>query len=197
MIEGPSFFWLLLTTAYLLGGIPFSVIVARSKGVDLSKIGSGNFGATNVYRALGWRYALAVFLLDAAKGALPVWWASTMFESPIIQVIIGFTAIFGHTFSLFLGFKGGKGVATAAGVFLIISPIPFAITFVVVVAAIALTRMVSVGTLLGCVLLPVLLVVFHAPMVLVRFVGVIASLIIWRHRGNIARILKGTEQKIA
>lgn len=197
MITGPSFFWLLLTVAYLLGGIPFSAIVTRLKGVDLTAIGSGNFGATNVYRALGFRYALLVFALDACKGALATWWATTMFESLIIHIVVGFVAIFGHSFSLFLGFKGGKGVATAAGVFSVITPIPFGITFVAVIAVIYATRMVSVGTLLACVLLPVLLVVFNEPMMLVRLVGIIAGFIIWRHRGNISRILKGTEHKIS
>ena len=129
MINAPAVFGLILTLAYVLGAIPFSVIISRLKGVDLSTIGSWNFGATNVYRALGIGYALIVFLLDAIKGAIPVWIAMTTFASPVIHVVIGFTAIFGHSFSLFLGFKGGKGVATAAGVFSVLTPIPFGITF--------------------------------------------------------------------
>ena len=195
MVNAPAIFGLILTMAYLLGAIPFSVIISRFKGVDLSSVGSGNFGATNVYRALGWGYALAV-LLDALKGALPVWLAMITFASPVIHVVIGFTAIFGHSFSLFLGFKGGKGVATAAGVFSVLTPIPFAITFFVVIVAIFLTRMVSVGTLIACVLLPILLFQFNAPKLLVVLVSVVAVFIVIRHRANIVRLVKGTENKI-
>jgi len=196
MINAPAVFGLILTLAYVLGAIPFSVIISRLKGVDLSTIGSGNFGATNVYRALGIGYALIVFLLDAIKGALPVWIAMTTFVSPVIHVVIGFTAIFGHSFSLFLGFKGGKGVATAAGVFSVLTPIPFGITFLVVIIAIYVTRMVSVGTLMACGLLPLLLVQFNAPRLLVVLVSVVAVFIVIRHRANIVRLLKGTEHKI-
>jgi glycerol-3-phosphate acyltransferase PlsY len=196
MINAPAVFGLLLTVAYLLGAIPFSVLISKFKGVDLRTIGSGNFGATNVYRALGLKYALLVFLLDAFKGALPVWYAMTLFPSPIIHILIGFTAIFGHTFSLFLGFKGGKGVATAAGVFAVLSPIPFGVTFLVVIALIFMTRMVSVGTLAGCIVLPSLLIQFKEPKLLVVSVSVVAFFIVLKHRGNIQRIIQGTENKL-
>ncbi len=196
MINAPAVFGLILTLAYLLGAIPFSVIVTRLKGVDLSTIGSGNYGATNVYRALGIWYALLVFLLDALKGAFPVWLAMSLFASPIIHVVVGFTAIIGHSVSLFLGFKGGKGVATAAGVFSVLTPLPFGITFAVVIAVILLTRLVSVGTLTGCVLLPILLVQFNAPTLLVVLVSVVAFFIVLKHRSNIRRIIQGTENKL-
>ena len=196
MINAPAVFGLILTIAYILGAIPFSVIITRLKGIDLRTVGSGNFGATNVYRALGIKYAVLVFLLDAIKGALPVWYAMTLFASPIIHIVIGFMAIFGHTFSLFLGFKGGKGVATAAGVFAVLSPVPFSITFLVVIALIFITRMVSVGTLAGCILLPILLVQFNEPQLLVVSVSVIAFFIVLKHRGNIKRIVQGTENKL-
>ena len=196
MINAPAVFGLVLTLAYLLGAIPFSMIITRVKGVDLRTIGSGNFGATNVYRALGFWYALLVFVLDALKGAFPVWLAMSMFASPIIHVLIGFTAIIGHSFRLFLGFKGGKGVATAAGVFSVLTPIPFGITFAVVIVVIFLTRLVSVGTLTGCVLLPILLVQFDASQLLIYLVSVVAFFIVIKHRGNIGRIIQGTENKL-
>lgn len=196
MINAPAVFGLLLTVAYLLGAIPFSVLITKLKGIDLRTVGSGNFGATNVYRALGLKYALFVFLLDALKGALPVWYAMTLFPSPIIHILIGFTAIIGHTFSLFLGFKGGKGVATAAGVFSVLSPIPFGVTFLVVIALIFMTRMVSVGTLAGCIILPLLLIQFKEPKLLVVSVSVVAFFILLKHRGNIQRIIQGTENKL-
>lgn len=196
MINAPAVFGLLLTVSYLLGAIPFSVLITKFKGVDLRTVGSGNFGATNVYRALGLKYAIMVFLLDAIKGTLPVLYAMTLFPSPIIHILIGFTAIFGHTFSLFLGFKGGKGVATASGVFAVLSPIPFGITFVVVIALIFMTRMVSVGVLAGCIILPMLLHQFNEPKLLVVSVSVVAFFIVLKHRENIKRMIQGTENKL-
>ncbi len=197
MINAPAFFGLILTLAYLLGAIPFALIVTRLKGVDLTQVGSGNFGATNVYRALGIWYALLVFFLDALKGTFPVWLSMQVFPgAEIVHILIGFTAIFGHSFSLFLGFKGGKGVATAAGVFAILTPIPFGITFAVVAVVIVATKMVSVGTLTGCLLLPILLVQFDASTLLVYLVSLIAFFIVIKHRGNIARLIKGQENKL-
>ena len=197
MINAPATFGLILTLAYLLGAIPFSLIITRLKGVDITTIGSGNFGATNVYRALGIWYAVFVFLLDALKGTLPVWIAMHYFPaSDIIHILIGFTAIFAHSFSLFLGFRGGKGVATASGVFAILTPIPFFITFAVVVVVILLTKIVSVGTLTGCILLPILLVYFGVSKLLVYLVGFIAFFIVLKHRGNIVRLIKGKENKL-
>ena len=157
MIQAPAVFGLLLTLAYLVGAIPFAAIIAAFKKIDLSKVGSGNYGATNVFRAMGFKYAILVFCLDVLKGVFVVWLTMLFFESPILQVLNGFTAIFGHTFSLFLGFRGGKGVATAAGVFGMLTPIPFLMTFAVVVTVILVTRLVSLGTLIGCVLLPLLM----------------------------------------
>ena len=98
MIQAPAVFGLLLTLAYLIGAIPFSVIFAKIKGIDLSKVGSGNFGATNVYRAMGLPAALLVFILDALKGAFVVWLTGLVFSSPVILIIIGFTAILAHSF---------------------------------------------------------------------------------------------------
>ena len=145
-----------------------------------------------MYRALGIKYAVLVFLLDAIKGALPVWYAMTLFASPIIHD--GFMAILAIHL-VCLGFKG-KGVATAAGVFAVLTPVPFSITFLVVIALIFITRMVSVGTLAGCILLPILLVQFNEPQLLVVSVSVIAFFIVLKHRGNIKRIVQGTENKL-
>jgi len=196
MIQAPAVFGLLLTLAYLIGAIPFSAIIARFKGVDLRRVGSGNYGATNVYRALGLNYALFVFILDALKGTAVVYLTMSMFTSPVLHVLIGFTAIFGHTFSLFLGFKGGKGVATAAGVFAILAPKPFLITFLVVISVIYLTKIVSIGTLIGCVLLPVLMVVFNTSPVIFYSILPISFFIVIKHRSNIVRLIKGTENKL-
>jgi len=196
MIQAPAVFGLLLTLAYLIGAIPFSAIIARFKGVDLRRVGSGNYGATNVYRALGLNNALLVFILDALKGTAVVYLTLSMFTSPVLHVLIGFTAIFGHTFSLFLGFKGGKGVATAAGVFAILAPKPFLITFLVVISVIYLTKIVSIGTLIGCVLLPVLMDVFNTSPVIFYSILPISFFIVIKHRSNIVRLIKGTENKL-
>lgn len=196
MIQAPAVFGLLLTLAYLIGAIPFSAIIAKFKGVDLRRVGSGNYGATNVYRAMGLNYALLVFILDALKGTAVVYLTTSLFTSPVLHVLIGFTAIFGHTFSLFLGFKGGKGVATAAGVFAILSPKPFLITFIVVISVIYLTKIVSVGTLIGCVLLPILMVVFKTSSVIFYSILPISIFIVIKHRSNIVRLIKGTENKL-
>ena len=196
MIQAPAVFGLLLTLAYLIGAIPFSAIIATFKGVDLRRVGSGNYGATNVYRALGFNYALFVFILDALKGTAVVYLTMSMFTSPVLHVLIGFTAIFGHTFSLFLGFKGGKGVATAAGVFAILAPKPFLITFLVVISVIYLTKIVSIGTLIGCVLLPILMVVFNTSAVIFYSILPISFFILIKHRSNIVRLIKGTENKL-
>ena len=196
MIQAPAVFGLLLTLAYLIGAIPFSAIIAKFKGVDLRRVGSGNYGATNVYRAMGLNYALIVFILDALKGTAVVYLTTSLFTSPVLHVLIGFTAIFGHTFSLFLGFKGGKGVATAAGVFAILSPKPFLITFIVVISVIYLTKIVSVGTLIGCVLLPILMVVFKTSSVIFYSILPISIFIVIKHRSNIVRLIKGTENKL-
>ena len=196
MIQAPALFGLILTLAYLVGAIPFSVIITKLKSIDLTKVGSGNLGATNVYRAMGLPYALLVFLLDALKGTLVVWLTMTLFSSPILHVLIGFTVIFGHTFSLYLGFRGGKGVATAAGVFAILAPVPFGITFAVVILIILVTRIVSIGTLVGCVLLPALMVYFGTSKIILYAILPISIFIIVKHRSNIARLIKGTENKL-
>jgi glycerol-3-phosphate acyltransferase PlsY len=196
MIQAPALFGLILTLAYLVGAIPFSVIITKLKSIDLTKVGSGNLGATNVYRAMGLPYALLVFLLDALKGTLVVWLTMTLFSSPILHVLIGFTVIFGHTFSLYLGFRGGKGVATASGVFAILAPVPFGITFAVVILIILVTRIVSIGTLVGCVLLPALMVYFGTSKIILYAILPISIFIIVKHRSNIARLIKGTENKL-
>ncbi len=196
MIQAPAVFGLLLTLAYLVGAIPFAAIIAAFKKIDLSKVGSGNYGATNVFRAMGFKYAILVFCLDVLKGVFVVWLTMLFFESPILQVLNGFTAIFGHTFSLFLGFRGGKGVATAAGVFGMLTPIPFLITFSVVLTVILVTRLVSLGTLIGCVLLPLLMYYFEVSPIIFYSILPISFFIILKHRSNIVRLIKGTENKL-
>ncbi len=192
----PSEFVLLTTFSYVVGAIPFAAVVSKFKKVDLTKVGSGNYGATNVYRAMGLPYALLVFFLDAAKAGLMTYFATLLFESPIIHLVIAFSAILGHTFSLFLGFKGGKGVACAAGVFAILTPIPFAITMAITLLIIFITRMVSVGSMVGAVLLPFLVYYFQFQPIIFYFVSTISFFIVFTHRANIMRLIQGKENKV-
>jgi glycerol-3-phosphate acyltransferase PlsY len=209
-------------SSYLLGSIPFGYLIGRIRGVDIRKSGSGNIGATNVGRVLGKKWGYACFLLDVAKGMAPVLvWGSmcrhggilshsfvgadegaTVFQ--VVWLLVACAAIMGHVFNIWLGFKGGKGVATALGVVLGVFPYftyaglaAFGIWIVVTLA----TRYVSVGSIVAAAAFVPLFAVFNmghvrelAPLGI--FAGAMACLIIIKHRGNIKRLLNGTENKI-
>jgi acyl phosphate:glycerol-3-phosphate acyltransferase len=190
-----------LALAYLSGSIPFAAIAGRAKGIDLRKQGSGNLGATNVFRVMGWKVGIAVFLADALKGALPVLLLPPRIASardPVVWgILVGVAAIAGHVRPAFLGFaKGGKGVATAAGVFCALSPIPMLASFAVFVAIVLATGYVSLGSLISAVLLPVLLALTagrSSPLFVVSVV--VASFVFWTHRANIGRLRRGEEHR--
>jgi glycerol-3-phosphate acyltransferase PlsY len=197
--------------SYFLGSIPFSLLVARCRGVDLLKTGSGNLGATNVYRSLGLPSAIIVFLLDALKGFVPTQIAlaqaapyifqghillPSMGEQPLLHVMVGGLAILGHTFSPFVKFKGGKGVATGLGVILALSPQVFGILFTVGVTLILMTRYVSPVSIVSSICLPFLMFGFGYPKEYWIFTGIVGLYIVYKHRGNIVRLLNGTENKI-
>jgi glycerol-3-phosphate acyltransferase PlsY len=190
-----------LALSYLSGSIPFAAIAGKLRGVDLRKHGSGNLGATNVFRVLGWKIGVAVFLADALKGALPVFFLPPRIVSardPVLWAIAcGIAAIAGHVRPLFLGLrKGGKGVATAAGVFFALAPIPMAITFAVFVGVVLGTGYVSLGSLISAIVLPALLLVTLGPRAPLFVVStVIALFVFWTHRTNIARLRRGEEHR--
>jgi acyl phosphate:glycerol-3-phosphate acyltransferase len=190
-----------LVLSYLSGSIPFAAMAGKLRGVDLRKHGSGNLGATNVFRVLGWKIGIAVFLLDALKGALPVFLLAPRIVSardPVLWAIAcGIAAIAGHVRPIFLGLrKGGKGVATAAGVFFALAPIPMAVTFAVFVGVVLGTGYVSLGSLISAVVLPVLLLVTLGPRAPLFAVStVIALFVFWTHRTNIARLRRGEEHR--
>src|SRR5215208_5021549 len=173
-----------IALSYLSGSIPFAAIAGKLRGVDLRKQGSGNLGATNVFRVLGWKIGLAVFLADALKGALPVLLLPPHIvsaRSPVVWAIAcGIAAIAGHVRPIFLKLrKGGKGVATAAGVFFALAPIPMAVTFAVVVAA----GYVSLGSMISAIVLPGLLLVTVGPRSPLLVVSVVVALFVfWTHR---------------
>jgi acyl phosphate:glycerol-3-phosphate acyltransferase len=190
-----------LVLSYLSGSIPFAAIAGKLRGVDLRKHGSGNLGATNVFRVLGWKIGIAVFLADALKGALPVLFLPPRIVSPrdpvVWAIACGIAAIAGHVRPIFLGLRrGGKGVATAAGVFFALAPISMAITFAVFVGVVLGTGYVSLGSLISAVVLPVLLLVTLGPRAPLFAVStVIALFVFWTHRTNIARLRRGEEHR--
>lgn len=192
---------LALATSYASGSLPFAWLAGRAAGVDLRQQGSGNLGATNVFRVLGWKVGIAVFLADALKGALPVLLLPPRIDSTVDPALwaiaCGIAAIAGHVRPVFLRFrKGGKGVATAAGVFFALAPVPMLVTFGLFVAVVLATGYVSLGSLLSAVVLPAFLLVTQgsrAPLFVVSVI--IASFVFWTHRANIGRLRRGEEHR--
>lgn len=187
---------LLVIAAFVVGSIPTGVIVARAHGVDLRAVGSGNIGATNVGRALGRRWAIFVLVADAAKGAIPVLAARALHVDPWILAAVGWVAIAGHSFSLFLRGRGGKGVATSLGAALALAPLPALGGFAIYLVCFGLLRISSVGSLLAVVTFPVLLWLIgpHHPAYVV-FAIATALLVVVRHKDNIKRLARGEELK--
>ena len=190
-----------LALSYLSGSIPFAAIAGRLRGVDLRKQGSGNLGATNVFRVLGWKIGLLVFLADALKGALPVLFLPPRIadaREPIVWAIAcGVAAIAGHVRPIFLKLRrGGKGVATAAGVFFALAPIPMAVTFAVFVVVVLASGYVSLGSMLSAIVLPTLLLLTLGPRSPLFVVSaVVAAFVFWTHRSNIGRLRRGEEHR--
>lgn len=200
---------LILIGAYLAGSLPFGLIIARAvMGIDIREHGSRNIGATNVTRVIGYKWGAVCFLLDVLKGGLPVWLFPRLMlaaDDPSRthwQVASGLMAIIGHMFPIWLGFKGGKGVATALGVVAMLAPHSTAITFGVFVALFAITRIVSLGSIIAAVTFAVLQMFQLWPQPFREETWSIASfslavpvLIIVRHRANIGRLLRGEEHR--
>lgn len=188
----------LLLACYLIGSIPSGLIVSRRmRGVDLRRYGSGNIGATNAFRALGLTGGLLVLTMDALKGFLAVHLAMFAlvpgFLMPFVKVLFGATAIAGHNWSLFLGFKGGKGIATTLGVLLAIAPEVAAMAALLWVGIVALTRYSSLASLAAAVAVPILMIVYEEHPVYIGFGVLAAAFAIYKHLGNIQRLLKGEE----
>jgi len=189
--------WLL--ASYLLGAIPTSHLVSRLFArIDLREHGSGNLGATNLYRVLGWKYAIPVALFDIAKGALPVLvFAPQVSDSELFAVACGVAAILGHVFSVFVRFKGGKGVATAAGVMLGLTPVALGVAAVVWLLVVLLTGFVSLGSIAAAAVLPFAVYLLERPRTpeLLWMVALVSAAVILLHRRNIQRLLRGTENR--
>ncbi|MBI2104893.1 MAG: glycerol-3-phosphate 1-O-acyltransferase PlsY [Candidatus Omnitrophica bacterium] len=190
---------LALTGSYLVGSIPTAyLLVKRLKRVDVRTVGSGNVGATNVTRVAGMGAGAVVFLLDVAKGLIAVWGMSPWLARPVTpaaQLACGLAAVLGHSFPVFLRFRGGKGVATTIGVLVGAVPLIAAGCLAVWVGSFLIWRYVSVGSLAAAATLPLLQLLAHRPLP-ERWLGsALALVIIARHRANILRLLRGTEHR--
>jgi glycerol-3-phosphate acyltransferase PlsY len=208
---------LLVPIAYVVGSVPFGLMVGKWKGVDPRTAGSGNIGATNVGRLLGKRFFFVVFLLDLLKGMLPMLAAGALLRAAggeihdpklyALWLFVGFAAIIGHMFSLFLGFKGGKGVATSSGVILGLFPyftVPGVVALAVWAVVLKGTRYISIASILAALVFPVVYVlialvlgwpVFGEQWPLLAFAVLVAAMIVYKHRSNIARLRAGTEPR--
>jgi glycerol-3-phosphate acyltransferase PlsY len=188
--------WLL--AGYLLGSIPSSYLVARwFGGVDLRQHGSKNLGATNLYRTLGWRYALPAGVFDVAKGMVPIMvFAPRAGSGEWVPLALGVSAIVGHVFSVFVGFRGGKGVATAAGAVLGLAPLPLGVSAAVWALLVWVTGYVSLGSMFGAAAFPLAAWLLQPDDQYVILGGlVLAAFIVFNHRGNIRRLLEGREAR--
>ncbi len=184
--------------SYLCGSIPFGVLFARARGVDLRATGSGNIGATNVARVLGKKLGAVVLLLDATKGALPVLLVRFVFagHGPYLLPAVGLAAIAGHCFSPWLYFRGGKGVATSLGVMIAADPLVAALAVLIFALLFAVFRVVSLGSLVAAVAFPVMLWFFERPAPIVALGLGAACLIVVMHHANIARLWRGRESTL-
>jgi glycerol-3-phosphate acyltransferase PlsY len=187
---------------YVAGSFPTAYVAGRVlKGVDLRAVGSGNLGATNVYREVGAPAAIAVLAIDVAKGWLPVMYLPALVGASgdaVLPVAVGAAAVIGHTKPVFLLWRGGgKGVATAAGVFLALAPVALAIAFAVFAVAVAITRFVSVGSIASAAALPVAVAITTGPRGAVFVASLaVAAFVIWRHKTNMVRLREGKEAKL-
>ena len=187
----------ILVLSYLLGSIPNGLIFGKLIWKkDLRKVGSGNIGATNAWRNLGKAAGLLIFALDFLKGAISVFIAQEFSGEPAIMILAGIFAILGHSFSLFLKFRGGKGVATGLGVIAMLIPKVTAIVFLIWLAIVFVTRYVSLGSIIASVCVPLLAIFFGEPTEFILLGAVAAVFITLRHKENISRLANGTENKV-
>ena len=182
--------------AYLLGSIPFALILARRWGSDLRAVGSGNLGATNVMRASGVRAGVLVAILDMTKGAVSVWLAARISDGAPLPAAAGLAAIIGHIYPIWLRFRGGKGVATACGVFSILTPLAVPPAIAIFAAAVWLTKYISLGSVLASMALPPIAYALGSPAPAVIAAAAASAFIVFRHRSNLVRLVTGTERRM-
>ena len=198
-------FIVIAVAAYLLGSIPTGYLVARAKGIDIRAVGSGNIGATNVFRMVGKTAGVFALIIDGLKGYVAcTWlcdWVLTFMGGPtadteLYRILAGITAVLGHNFTCWLKFKGGKGIATSAGVFFALAPLAAGIALATWIVAAVLTRYVSIASIVAAVALPTAVWLTKDSLLLGIVTTALGLLAIFKHRGNIQRLLNGTEQRI-
>ena len=189
-------FFCLIILSYFFGAIPSGVWIGKIfKNIDVRDYGSKNSGATNSYRVLGAKLGIAVLVIDVLKGSIPLYIASKFNLAYNDLVILGLVAILAHTFSCFISFKGGKGVATSLGVFLFLAPVITLILLVIFILVVYFTKYISLGSITAAFLLPIFTFFTHRDTYLFTLSVVIAIFVIYRHKTNISRLLSGTENK--
>jgi glycerol-3-phosphate acyltransferase PlsY len=187
---------LAVTLAYFVGSVPFAFLLARHRGIDLRQVGSGNVGASNVLRTSGVRSAVLAMCLDAIKGALAVLVAQRLATGPAAPVAAGLASIIGHIYPVWLRFRGGKGVATAAGAFAVLTPLALGVASLVFVLAVWATRYISVGSMTAAITLAVAASASEVPAAVSVGAVMAAIIIVERHRDNLARLRAGTERRV-
>jgi len=187
---------LFVLIAYLIGSIPVGIILARMKGADPRKVGSGNIGATNVMRAAGKTVGILTLIGDILKGLIPTLSAFFSGQIPLVVALTGFAAFIGHLFPVFLKFRGGKGVATAVGVYLAVSPYAILINVVIFILVLFKWRYVSLGSLVGTALMPLAFLALEKPHEYIYLSLVIGMFIFLKHKDNIRRLWEGRENKM-
>jgi acyl phosphate:glycerol-3-phosphate acyltransferase len=185
-----------LVAAYAIGSIPFALLLARGWGADLRRTGSGNLGAANVLRASGVTAGVLVAILDIGKGACSVLLAQALSDNPSAPAAAGLAAVVGHIYPAWLRFRGGKGVATACGVFSILTPLAVPPAFAIFIAGVWATKYISLGSVLATLTLPAIAYATGSPAAIVVSACAAAALIVFRHRSNLARVRTGTERRV-
>lgn len=210
---------IIIILSYLVGSIPTSIIVSKlSRGIDIRNYGSGNAGGTNVMRILGWKHGVFVILLDALKGvlavivvarlhhgAVPFENATPFDDFTLVQIIAGIAAVIGHIWTVFAGFRGGKGIATALGMLLMIVTVDMLVAVGIFIIVVTLSRYVSLGSIIAALSVPLTLIVrenlFHVDVpgynTLLPFVIITSLLVVYTHRKNVVRLLNGSETRIS
>ena len=201
---------IVIVLCYLIGSIPTAIIAARSaRGIDIREHGSGNVGGTNAFRILGWKIGMTVMIFDFGKGWFAAYYIAQLgynngiIDPLLVQILAGSFSIIGHIYTLFAGFKGGKGVGTAAGMLLAVYPIALLFCFAVFAITVGTTKYVSLASMLGALTLPISLYIreqfFGGEIELVRYIFaiLIVVLIVYTHRSNIQRLLNGEENKFS
>jgi len=186
---------LLVAAAYLLGSVPTGLLLGKAYGIDVRKEGSGNIGATNLYRTVGRKVGILTLVGDCLKGLIPVIAVQNLMTSPDYAAWVGLAAFCGHVFSIFLKLKGGKGVATALGVFLALAPLALAAAVAVFALLMLVWRYVSLGSVGAALVMPVAVALLGGSKVVIVVTLLIAVIVVTRHRENIMRLLAGTESR--